>query len=107
MNMKNKVLLIIGALFITYFVFICEESIRLKSDSESLPLIVTDKTKCGANDYECYDNGEYKETYYSFGFLLKKDYYLNQDSNEENVKYHVVAEEFWLFNKFLIWAWIS
>ncbi len=106
--MLKKILIVICSIILVYFAFIFEESIRLKNDTESKPLIILDKVFCDKEDAICYGNDlEYKEEYISLGFNYIQRYALDEQASEDNLSYHIVAEEFWLFNKFLIWGWIS
>ena len=106
--MKKAILIIIGVIVFGYVAFICEESIRLRNNSEAQPLIVLDKVFCSKDHWVCYGSDrEYKENYISLGFSLKREYILEPDATKENHKYHLAGEEFWLFGKFLIWGWIS
>lgn len=104
----KKLIIFLVVLALAYAVFVCEESIRLKNDYKSVPVIVLGKTKCSKDSWECYDkNGAYTENYTSLGFSLKREYLLDEDANEANFRYHIAASECWLFNKFLLWGWIS
>lgn len=107
--MKKIILIIFGAIILSYIAFICEESIRLKNDSESTPVIVLDQTFCDKDSFACYEanGGEFIKEYNSLGFSFYKRYALDEGSTEKSFNYHLIGEEFYLFNKFLIWAWIS
>ena len=82
--------IIIVAIVLTYTLFIVEEVVRL-SKSLQEPLIVLEGTNT-------YDSVIYK----SFGYTLNRKYNCISDG------LCIVNEvEFWLFDKFLIWGWIS
>ena len=102
-----KILKLIFCLVCLYAIFIIAESYRLKESNEE-PLIILDKDKCNETDKVCYDdNGKYEEKIYSLGFTLKNVYYLDEKSTDDNLIYHQVEQEFYLFDKILIWGWIS
>lgn len=63
---------------------------------------------CSKDYLVCYgDDKKYTEEYFSLAFSLKIDYYLDENSSEDNIIYHVAGKEFLLFNKFRIWAWVE
>ena len=106
--MKKIILRIIIIILISYFIFLAEESIRLYNNSKSIPLVVLDKKLCSKDSIVCYDyKNEYEEEYLSLGFKLKKVYYLDSKSSQDNLMYYLVKEEFYLLNKFMLWGWIS
>ena len=73
-----------------YTIFIIEESIRTSNNMNSKPLIILNK-----------ENKKENITYNSLGFKLKNKYGVVED------KKILIGQEFWLFDSFLIWAWIS
>ena len=90
----KKFLKILGLIIIIpiiiYILFITEEIIRL-SESLQEPLIVIEEV----NTYD-------SVTYKSLGYTLNRNYNCLSDG------LCIVNEvEFWLFDKFLIWGWIS
>ena len=96
MRKKIKVLwLILFIVVLIYTLFIVEESIRLSNNPLSAPLIIFE---------ESYSGNVGDVTYKSLGFTLKIDYAKFTDSSD---MVYPVAEEFWLFDRFLIWGWIS
>ena len=96
--MKN-ILKIIGiailSVVLVYALFIVEESIRLSNNSLAEPLIVFE---------ESYSGSVGDATYKSLGFTLITEYAYFEDSND---RVYPISQEFWLFDRFLIWAWIS
>ena len=97
--------IIVLILVCTFTIFICEESIRLKSNDTALPLIITDRTKYCV---ECINIGEEIEMeYYSIGYKVIMRYYKDPKSHDDLVFIGVSGKEFLLFNKFRLWAWIS
>ena len=83
------------SIILMYALFIVEESIRLSKNSLAEPLIVFEKSHSG-------NLGDV--TYRSLGFTLKTEYAKVNSSNDD---IYPVSQEFWLFNKFLIWGWVS
>ena len=96
--MKKSVIKVIGivilSFFLIYTLFIVEEFIRLSNNSLAEPLIVFGESYS--------DDGA--TAYKSLGFTLITEY-----SNNEGLidKSNPVSQEFWLFDRLLIWAWIS
>ena len=97
--MKKKVVKVIGIVILSfilaYTLFIVEESIRLSNNSLSEPIIIFE---------ESYSGSVGDATYKSLGFTLKTEYGSINGSNDLVMP---VAQEFWLFDRFLIWAWIN
>lgn len=97
--MKKKVVKIIGIVMLSfilaYTLFIVEESIRLSNNSLAEPLIVFE---------ESYSGSVGDATYKSLGFTLITEYAYFEDSND---RVYPISQEFWLFDRFLIWAWIN
>lgn len=73
-----------------YTIFIIEESIRTSNNMNSKPVIILNTE---------INNGNI--TYNSLGFKLNNKYGVVED------KKTLISQEFWLFDSFLIWAWIS
>lgn len=92
--LKITVIAILSVVLV-YTLFIVEESIRLSNNSLAEPLIVFE---------ESYSDSEGEVTYKSLGFTLITEY---ADSEGSNNIVSPIAQEFWLFDRFLIWAWIS
>lgn len=90
----KRILKILGITIIsiiaTYTIFIIEESIRTSNNMNSKPLIILNK-----------ENEKENITYNSLGFKLTNKYGVVED------KKILIGQEFWLFDSFLIWAWIS
>ena len=106
---KNKVCKIICfvllAVVLLFSIFIAEESIRLKSNDEALPLIITDQTKYCVS---CIQEGEeINMEYYSIGYKVNVRYMMSEESSDDNRIILVIGKEFRLFNKFMLWGWIS
>ena len=90
---------IIGA----YSVFVIEESIRLSKDVDARPLIINDVQMGDHN------SGHGMCTYHSIGFKLINKYseiHVDEE-DEENVESFIIGQEFWLFDTFMLWGWIS
>lgn len=99
--MKNKLLIILISTICIFTIFMVEECIRLKVNKNSVPLIIFH------NDEEYSEDPKQKEeTYYSLGFKVEMDYYLDDKSSDDNYMYNIVGKEFHLFNVFVLWAWI-
>ena len=97
------VLLVILGIILLYAIFIAEESFRLSKDGE-YPLIIL-------NDKYCNKTGGLKETGTGYivdceglGYRIKREY-ANMEHGSD--VYFIISEEFWLFDKFLLWGWIS
>ena len=101
-----KIICILLIIIISAFlIFIIEESIRLRNHPGAMPLVLTDQTKYCVS---CMKIGEETEIeYYSIGYKLKVRCTLSEDSTEEDKTIIITGQEFMLFNKFKLWAWIS
>ena len=98
-------LIVLSAIVSVFLIFIIDESIRLKNNDNALPLIVTDETKYCVS---CINIGEeIEKEYYSIGYKVKVKYYKSEKSHDDLVIIGVSGKEFYLFNKFMLWAWIS
>ena len=86
---------VLVVIVLIYILFIVEESVRLSNNSLSEPLIILE---------ENYSGNIGDVTYKSLGFTLKVNYAKFNDSDDI---VYPVSQEFWLFDKFLIWGWIS
>ena len=73
-----------------------------KNDNLFLLSSMNDTTISGITE-----DGNYTEIYWGLGFTLKKVYYLDEKSSEDNHMYHLSGEEFLLFNKFRLWSWTA
>ena len=93
--MKKYVGRVFIVIVLIYTLFIIEESVRLLNNSLAEPLIILDESYSG-------DIGDV--IYKSLGFTLKTDYAKFNDSNDI---VYPISQEFWLFDTFLIWGWIS
>lgn len=92
-SIKIITLIILSTIFI-YALFITEESIRLSHNKLAKPLILFKETYSGTNG---------DVTYQSFGFKLKNIYAC---PNSKDLCY-VTGQTFYLFDTFILWAWIS
>ena len=99
--MKNKLLIVLVSILCIFIIFIAEECIRLKTSDNSIPLIVFHIDENFSNDLKHLDS-----TYYSLGFKTEINYYLDDNSSSDNYMYNIVGKEFYLFNIFMLWAWI-
>ena len=90
----KRILKILGITIISiiaiYTIFIIEESIRTSNNMNSKPVIILN-TEINNDNI----------TYNSLGFKLNNKYGVVED------KKTLIGQEFWLFDSFLIWAWIS
>ena len=91
----KKIIKIVGIVLLSiigmYTLFVVEESIRIANDVEAKPVIVflkSDNNKSTGNEI----------VYSSLGFKLVNKYGL--ESN-------MIGQEFWLFDTFMLWGWIS
>lgn len=96
----KKVLKIIGIVLLSiigiYTIFVIEESIRLSNNVDAKPLIVIMKSDVNKNI-------ENDVVYNSIGFKLINTY---GTSLEDNIDV-LLGQEFWLFDTFMLWGWIS
>lgn len=96
----KKVVKIIGIVLLSiigiYTIFVVEESIRLSNDNDAIPVIVIFKTDLNKSVNS-------SVTYDSIGFKLINKY-SETGVNEESF---IIGQEFWLFDTFLLWGWIS
>ena len=83
------------SIIVIYALFITEEVIRLSHNSLAEPLIVFKESNTG-------NNGDV--TYKSLGFTLTTEF-AKFSENKDMV--YPISQELWLFDKFLIWGWIS
>ena len=85
------ILLIFLVIMLIYVLFIVEESIRLSINKSGEPLIVFEENYI-------YDSIKYE----SLGFSFINKFYCKSDD-----LCFLNGQELWLFDKFLIWGWIS
>jgi ABC-type microcin C transport system permease subunit YejE len=95
------IITIILILVIIFMIFLSEECLRLKWVASSKPLIITDQTKLCVTCLE--RNEEAEIEYYSLGFKYKVRYVGSVVADEPVI----IGEEFWLFNKIIVWGYIS
>ena len=107
----KKVIKIIATIIISiiciYTLFITEESFRLKHGGKH-PIIILDGTCDG--DKTIHTESKYINNCKGIGYRIKREYILGGIAgyaSEDKKEYKLVSEEFWLFDKFLIWGWIS
>ncbi|MBP3338771.1 MAG: hypothetical protein J6L69_05160 [Lachnospiraceae bacterium] len=95
--MKKKTIKVIGivilSIFLIYTLFITEEVIRLSNNQQAEPLIVFE---------ESYDDERNEFTYKSLGFTYKVEYW-----DFEGEKTKVVSQVILLFDRYVIWGWIT
>ena len=104
MNKIIKIIItIIISIILIYTLFVTEESIRLKKE-ERKPLIILNGT-CDINEMP-YDN-YFEITCRSIGFKIKRRYEYEARAESDVRIGYITKAEFWLFDKFLIWGWIS
>ena len=89
------IMIVMWFVIVTYVLFITEEVVRLSHNSLAEPLIVFEEEYTG-------DDGDV--TYKSLGFTLTTEF---AKFSENNDMVYPVSQELWLFDKFLIWGWIS
>ena len=94
-NVLKTIVLMIVLMIVSFSLFISEESVRLSNNSDFKPLIILSK-----------ESSYQKIAYNSIGFSLINEYGYGQlDFNK--TKKVIVGQTFLLFDKFLIWGWIS
>ena len=104
-NILKYIVIVLLSIILIYTLFIIEESVRLKMNVDSKPLIILGRTKLCLS---CTEVGE--ETtieYFGIGYKLNVRYYHSEESSNDNHIYKIVGEELLLFNKIRLWAWIS
>lgn len=94
--MKKIIIKVIMILFLIYGLFILEEAIRLSYSVDSKPLIIIKEVK-----------GEDLVIYKSLGFKLINKYGYPQVLEDGDKEIVYIGQEFWLFDNFLVWGWIS
>ena len=108
--MLTKILKIIGIVIVSilgiYILFVTEECIRLKNGGQVPLFILRDSQYCDGNKME-YMEDRYTSNCKGIGYRIERQYVLDEKSSEDNKIYKPIKEEFWLFDKFLIWGWIS
>jgi hypothetical protein len=95
MKLYFKILFIVLFVIVClYFLFVFEESYRLLNNAsdDSIPLIVIREEK-----------GKNITTYRSLGFKLTNKYGMSMLGDKDSL----ISQEFWLFDSFLIWSWIT
>ena len=97
--------IIIVSIILIYVLFITEESIRLKNKGGREPLIILGGY-CWGDKLERTERS-YKTDCKGLGYSLKREYVLSDKSSEDLKMYYLIHEEFWLFDKFLLWGWVS
>jgi len=99
--------IIIISILLIYILFVTKESIRLKHGGRQ-PLIILDGTCDG--DKTAHTESKYINNCKGIGYRIQREYILGGIAgyaSEDKKEYRLVREEFWLFDKFLIWGWIS
>lgn len=98
MNRSTGVFLL--GFILIFFLFICEESVRLRYDNKAVPLIAFDKTKYCVT---CLEKDETATVeYYSLFFKTDVEY-VGLGYGE----YKVTRKEFYLLYRILTWAWVE
>lgn len=105
----KKVLRKFGIIIISilgiYILFIVEESIRLKRDGQ-YPLVILDGGYCEKTDKIQYTENGYKSNCKGLGYSIEREYLLGGQAHDSDT-YFLIKEEFWLFDKYLLWGWIA
>ena len=102
-----KILLIIFiAVLFLYAIFIAEESIRLKNGGINPIIIVGKDSHCDSDKIKHLEES-YETSCKGIGYRIKREYILDEKSSEDNRIYIKIKEEFWLFDKYLLWGWVS
>lgn len=96
----KKIVKIVGIVLLSiigiYTIFVIEESIRLSNNVDAKPMIVIFETDLNKSVNSSI-------TYDSVGFKLINKY---SDTNVDE-KLDIIGQEFWLFDTFMLWGWIS
>ena len=96
--------IVLAALLFLFLAFLIEESVRLKTDDDALPLVILDRTKYSISAIE--PGEELEIEYYSIGYKTAVRYYRPEGSAGDSETL-VSGKEFMLFYKVRLWAWIS
>lgn len=106
----KKVFKITLIVFITiiciYALFLTEESIRLKNGGKAPVIILRDSGYCDGDKTE-HTEMRYTTNCKGIGYRIEREYLFGGQTNETDKGYVLIKEEFWLFDKFLLWGWIS
>ena len=96
--------IIIIIIVVLYILFIVEECIRLKNENAKPLIILNEDGICeGTNN-----NGEYKISCKGLGYRVDREYTISDSNDDSDAKtFTPVSGEFWLFDKILLWGWIS
>lgn len=98
----KKIIIVLVVIIGVFAIYITEESIRLNNVVGSKPLIVLSQTKCSPGCAEVGD--DITLDYYGIGYKVSIKYYHSAEGNDV---YNITGEEFRLFYKYLLWAWIE
>ncbi len=96
--------IILAAVVGIYALYIVEECIRLSSVSRPKPLIVLSQT--GGNPEDAKPGKEVKIEYTGLGYKFAVRYYRYPETRETSEELAITAEEFVLFDKLLLWAFV-
>ena len=102
----KKLLIIFITVLFLYAIYIVEENIRLKNGGRNPLIIVGKDSHCDGDKMEHLEK-KYKTDCKGIGYRIKREYILDEKSSEDNRIYIKIKEEFWLFDKYLLWGWIS
>lgn len=98
------IFIVIMSLLLIYGVFILEESHRLKKEGTT-PLIITGGV-CNNDNIEKDAHG-YIIDCKGLGYRIKREYLLGGMAGNDYTEYRLIKEEFWLFDKYLLWGFVS
>lgn len=103
--MKTFIKLII-VLVILYGFFLAEESIRIKYSRQDPIYIIKSSGECDSEEVE-HTEKSYQTSCKGLGYRIDREYLLGGEVDDESKGYVLVKEEFWIFDKFMLWGWIS
>lgn len=91
MNKNIRVIIVVTfVVLLTFIIYVTEESLRISHNCLAKPLFVIETIE-----------KEDSVIYESLGFkVVVKDWQLDNETI-------CLGQEFWLFNKFMLWGWIS
>ena len=94
------------ALAIIYALFVAEECFRIKESRQDPIYILDSSDECDSDNVD-HTEKSYTTNCKGLGYSIKREYTLGGQTGEEEKGYILTQEEFWLFDEFLLWGWIS
>lgn len=102
----KTILIVIVMIICIYALFVIEESIRLKNGGKAPLIILRDNEYCDGDKIE-HTEKSYTTNCKGIGYRIERKYLLGGQTNDLDKGYVLIKEEFWLFDKILLWGWIA